>query len=45
MNSTNPSAQATAGTPATRLRDLITGFVLSPKWVWVASLQLGKLIP
>ncbi|MBI3529433.1 MAG: hypothetical protein HY067_15880 [Betaproteobacteria bacterium] len=31
MNSTNPSAQASAGTPATRLRDLITGFVLSWK--------------
>jgi O-methyltransferase domain/Dimerisation domain len=44
MNATELSAQATAGTPATRLRDLITGFVLSRAVYVAASLEVADLL-
>jgi len=44
MNATEPSPQTRAGSPATRLRDLITGFVLSRAVYAAATLEIADLL-
>lgn len=44
MNPIDPNARASGGPPATRLRDLIVGFVLSRAVYAVASLQIADLL-